>query len=92
VWSRDGRQVYYRRADQLVAVTFATTPLFKVTSSTVMFEGSYVSGALAHASYDISPDGKQFLLLKTAEEPLAMVVHDWRYELRAHMKQQAAGK
>ena len=47
-----------------------------------------VSASLAGG--DITPDGKQFLLLKSVtKNEQVIVVHDWKYELRTRMN---AGK
>jgi serine/threonine-protein kinase len=83
IWSPDGRRLYYRSGRALVAVTVTTAPSFGVASRQVLFEGDFVSTG-PHPSYDVSPDGTQFLMLKpTGDEPQIVVVHDWLAELRA---------
>ncbi|HVT39096.1 MAG TPA: hypothetical protein VHE78_08620 [Gemmatimonadaceae bacterium] len=53
---------------------------------TVLFEGIFKGGSRQGVTdFDISPDGTQFLLLKTFEDPQIIIVHDWRDELRARL-------
>src|SRR5207237_861211 len=64
VWRRDGRELYYWQADQLVAVTLGAggpgEPL-ELRGRTPLFRATYVPSG--HANYDVSPDGKQFVLV-----------------------------
>jgi len=82
VWSPDGRRLYYAYGGRLEAATLAFAPTFAVTARETLFEpGS--SSPPSHANYDITPDGKQFVMLKpTGAEAQLIVVHDWKYELR----------
>ena len=64
VWRRDGRELYYWQADQLVAVALGAggpgEPL-ELRGRTPLFRATYVPSG--HANYDVSPDGKQFVLV-----------------------------
>ena len=58
-------------------------PTFAVTAQTPLFAGNFVYNYI-HANYDVSPDGKEFVLLKEGgAESQTIVIHDWRTELRA---------
>ncbi len=47
--------------------------------------------AFFHPNYDIAPDGKTFVFLRSpASAAQLILVHDWKYELRARMD--AAGR
>jgi len=82
IWSRDGRRLFYHRGQQFLSATITTTNPPAVTAREMLFEGDFVL-ATGHASYDVSPDGKQFLLVKpTGGESQVIVVHDWKSELR----------
>jgi serine/threonine-protein kinase len=64
VWRRDGQELYYWRADQLMAVVFdAGTPNepLKLRQTTPLFRAPYVTGD--HPNYDVSPDGTRFVLV-----------------------------
>jgi hypothetical protein len=63
VWRRDGRELYYWQADQLVAVTLASggtgAPL-EVRGRTLLFRAPDLA---IGAMYDVSPDGTRFVLV-----------------------------
>ena len=64
-----------------------TSPSFAVTARDVLFEGNYQL-SIGHAVYDVSPDGKSFLMLRPlvgATEQI-VVIHNWAAELRASAK------
>ncbi|MCZ6878887.1 MAG: hypothetical protein O7G29_12170 [Acidobacteria bacterium] len=89
VWSPDGRELFYRSGDKTMVVSIQTQDqTLRAGSPRVLFEGQYVS----HSSppglqyYDISPDGKRFVMLKEGELPEAQgqinVVQNWFEELK----------
>jgi serine/threonine protein kinase len=84
VWSRDGKELFYRCGEQMMAVTIETEPEVRVTSSEVLFEGRYLTGDLRN--YDISEDGQRFLMIKESKnQPAAtqlIVVLNWFEELK----------
>jgi serine/threonine-protein kinase len=87
VWSRDGRRLYYNSVAQQILVASVTLgSSFTVTSREVLFSGNYLFTGGGHAQYDVSPDGKQILLLRSMGGTQdIVVVHDWKYELRARL-------
>jgi serine/threonine-protein kinase len=65
VWAPHGRELYYVRAldrDQMMAVTVETEPTFAVGNPELLFEAPYY--VITGKPYDISPDGKRFLMIK----------------------------
>jgi Tol biopolymer transport system component len=82
VWSPDGRRLYYGSAGRLLSATLAFVPTFAVTARETIFEiGSSLPPA--HANYDITRDGKRFVMLRpTGADAQLVVVHDWKNELR----------
>jgi len=72
VWSRDGREVFYVDGDQLVSVAVMEgrfgrpEPLFE-------FDRAPSSG------FDVSPDGKRFLMIREKADPLTeiQIVLNW---------------
>jgi hypothetical protein len=83
VWSRDGRQLFYRGSKKFVAANVTTSPTFSVLSREVLFDDSFVPASAPHANYDVSPDGKHFLVLAAVENPQILIVHNWAAEVRA---------
>ncbi len=76
IWSPDGRELFYRETRQgdpyLVAAGIATTPTLAVTSRKSLFPISDIVGTSPHANYDISPDGKTFVMVRSS--PAARIV------------------
>ena len=78
----------YRAAQAFVAAHISTSPTFSVTSREVLFPDRYTRGA-GHHSFDVSPDGKQFVLMAHGDSVpsvvVVVVVTNWLTELRARM-------
>jgi len=65
LWSPDGRELFYRSEDKFMAVPIKTEPTFSFETPSLLFQGSYVIPGNAFLSnWDISPDGKKFLMIK----------------------------
>ncbi len=70
LWSPDGRELFYRSGDATVLVPIAEEPKLVVGDPVVLFRGKYfdsVGAQLDYTPWDISPDGKRFLMIKQAE-------------------------
>ncbi len=76
VWGPDGRELFYREtkaADPyLVAAGIATSPTLSVTGRKRLFPIGDIIGSSPHANYDISPDGKTFVMARRS--PAARIV------------------
>jgi serine/threonine-protein kinase len=67
LWSPNGREIYYRKDDAVMAVSVETEGSFKSGKPEFLFRGPYVVlGANEGHPWDISPDGKRFLMMKGA--------------------------
>jgi dipeptidyl aminopeptidase/acylaminoacyl peptidase len=68
VWSPDGRELFYRgnRAGQgvLEAATLRTTPSLSILSVRALFPVTDMVGTAPHANFDISPDGRTFVMVR----------------------------
>ena len=86
VWSRDGRTIYYRNAGRIHAATIVTQPAFVVTSRTALMTDLFrQTGNIAN--FDVSPDGKTFLVLTRGDgRERVVVVTNWRQELIERMQ------
>ena len=88
-WSRDGTELfYYILTGTLVRVPVETSGDFVAGSPEVLFEGPYPA-TNSGRHYDVSPDGRRFLLLKQGgndeeegEAPIVMFVDNWFEELK----------
>jgi Tol biopolymer transport system component len=92
IWSRDGRTIYYRNllGDQLFSVAVSSTADFTASGPSLVFEGPFEPRPTAGsgANYDVSPDGRGFVMIKKEEEPLprqVIVDQDWLQQLKRRL-------
>jgi Tol biopolymer transport system component len=72
LWSPDGKELFYRNGGAVMAVPIDTKSTFTVGKPRVLFQGPYVTGYDDSPAWDISPDGKRFLMIKQpAQQPAA---------------------
>jgi serine/threonine-protein kinase len=80
VWSPDGRELYYRETRQenpfLVAAQIATTPTLAVTARRRLFPIGDIVSTAPHANYDVSPDGKTFVMVRSSPAARVMVIQN----------------
>ena len=88
VWNRNGRELFYRSGNKMMALDITTQPSFSAGKPRMLFEGQYFADdwPLISAAYDVSPDGQRFLMVKTAEQASSPtqinVVLNWFEELK----------
>jgi Tol biopolymer transport system component len=86
IWSPDGRRIYYRRVRDVMAASISTGSGFAVRDRVKMFEGPYATNPI-HANFDVSPDGKRFLMINPARSDAeVIVVHNWASEVRERLR------
>ncbi|HEV2349761.1 MAG TPA: protein kinase [Terriglobia bacterium] len=79
VWSRDGRELFYRSGNKMMAVAVSTGPALKLGEPHVLFEGDFSNW------YDVAPDGRRFLMIKPQpSSPVTQinVVENWIEDLK----------
>ncbi len=87
VWSRNGRELFYLDLEgRLTSVDVDTTTGFRTTAPRTVLEQSYFE-PIGMRSYDVSPDGRRFLMIKAASGPegaraQVVVVLNWTEELK----------
>jgi|KBSSwiStaDraftv2_1062776.scaffolds.fasta_scaffold02454_14 serine/threonine-protein kinase len=88
VWAHNGRELFYRSGDAVMSVPVETSATFTFRNPVMLFKGDYAP-SLGGRNYDVSPDGKRFLMLKVgasaaAQAPPARftVVENWFEELK----------
>jgi hypothetical protein len=60
-WSRDGRLFFAQGAD-IFEVQITTTPDVRIGTPTLLFKRTSTAGAAVPSPFDVSPDGKRFLI------------------------------
>jgi Tol biopolymer transport system component len=84
VWSRNGKELFFRQGRAMMAVEIRTTPAFVAGRPRKLFEGGAFESP-SNASYDVSADGQRFLVVRgrtRVGDPEIEVVLGWSQELR----------
>ena len=86
VWNPNGRELFYRSGDKMMAVDIATQPSFTAGKPRLLFEGTYEPTWATNPNYDVSADGQRFLMVKASEQEQSNtqinVVQNWFEELK----------
>ena len=85
LWSPDGSRLFYRAGIRVVEATLSTSPSLGISARRTRFSGHYASD-IYHPNYDVSPNGKSFVMVKPAQDHRRVVmVVNWARELRRRM-------
>ena len=90
VWSRDGRELFYQNGDAYTVVSVDDGAVSPFSPPKVLLRGQYFGGVIGR-QWDVSPDGKAFLMLKSenaesgALRSPIMVVQNWLEELKQRL-------
>jgi len=80
VWSRDGRELFYREPTaggaDLMAAALQLGPTPRVLSRTRLFDVTSYDAAAPHANYDVSPDGRSFVFVRRNESGHIVVLQN----------------
>jgi serine/threonine-protein kinase len=89
-WSSRGDELFYRSGPTLLAARLRAGVGFEVVSRTPLFsDGSYVAD-VSHPVYDVTPDGKRFVMVQRLEATSYLAVTlNWFQNLRAASLEQA---
>ena len=89
VWSRDGRELFYRVGNRMMVVEVETEPTLRVSPPQELWEEPYETGGVRQ--YHVTPDGR-FLMIRqgavTDDDtalPELVVVVNWFEELKARV-------
>jgi len=62
IWSRDGKELFYRVGQKFMSAAVHFTPEFTVEKPRLLFDGPYVM--VGGQDFDVTPDGQRFLALE----------------------------
>jgi len=87
LWNPNGRELFYRLGNRLMAVPVATDPAFSAGRPVMLFAGEYLASPFpaTGVTYDVTRDGQRFLMVKDIEQASATqinVVVNWFEELK----------
>ena len=83
LWSRDGRELFYRNGPKWMAAEVTTEPQFKVGTPHMLFEGPYLN--VPGVSYDVAADGRFLMLEENYKQPATMqlqLILNWSEEVK----------
>ena len=86
VWNPNGRELFYRSGNKMMAVDVATRPGFTAGRPTPLFAEDFVSSSTGFPNYDVSRDGRFLMVQPSANETATptqiIVVLNWFEELK----------
>jgi serine/threonine-protein kinase len=88
VWARDGRALFYRDGDKMMAAPVDTEPAFHAGKPFLLFERNFADSADTIAAYDVTPDGERFVMIQDVVESSPTQIHivlNWFEELKARV-------
>jgi eukaryotic-like serine/threonine-protein kinase len=76
VWRRDGRELFYRNGDRMMAVPVSAGDTFEGGRPQELWRGPYSHGmssscgapGLTSSNYDVTPDGSRFLMIQDEDD------------------------
>jgi Tol biopolymer transport system component len=83
LWSKDGRELFYRNGPKWMAVAITTSPQFKASAPRILFEGPYRN--VRGVSYDVAADGRFLLLEENYKQPPTtqlQAIFNWSEEVK----------
>ena len=81
LWSRSGRELYYRTSAGLVTASVTTGAKFTIGERRTKSVGESFDDA-THAGYDVGPDGQLLMLRPSGSSVTGVLVHNWGRVLR----------
>jgi serine/threonine-protein kinase len=67
VWSRDGRDLFYRVGNRLMAASVVGGVGSRTAPPRVIFTGTFESGTFDRANYDVTPSGPRFVMVAPSD-------------------------
>ena len=82
VWSRDGRELFFRHGIRFLSVAITDDPEFQTSTSTKLHEQPFDRSGYGFGSYyDVSLDGERFVVVADRSTTEFKVVFNWFQEL-----------
>jgi Tol biopolymer transport system component len=84
VWSRDGKELFYRQGDAMMAVEVSTSGELKAGLPRRLFAGAF-TGVAQDGSFDVAPDGKRFVMVMSDDAATLnrlTLVQNWPEEVK----------
>ncbi len=88
-WSRDGRELFYRQDDRMMAVTITPGSPLTASSPRMLFEGRYQVTDTGIGGFDVASDGRFLMIQATVPEQPATefnIVLGWFDEVKGRAR------
>ena len=87
VWSRDGRELFYRNGNKMMVVDIDPGEARSLLGKPrLLFERDFLFSAYSEVLYDVMPDGQHFVMIdgSTSTPPPTelILVQNWTEELK----------
>jgi len=84
VWAPDGRELFYRNNEKMMAVAMETANDFSAGIPVVLFEHRSPASPIDVPEYSVTPDGQRFIMVQGNAHALTRlnVVLNWTEELK----------
>jgi Tol biopolymer transport system component len=88
VWSSNGRRLFYRNGRAMMAADLDAA--LAVSKRELLFSGDYLRSLVTPALYDVSPDGRRFVMARPVSGASAQIVvwTGWLGELKTRLDAQ----
>jgi serine/threonine-protein kinase len=92
-WSADGRHLYYRSGQFLLAARISLTPTFTLLGrDTILTNARMTGSSFFGANYDVTHDGKRVLAAHSGADDFRLVISpNWLTELRQRVAEGSGG-
>src|SRR5262249_9661789 len=87
-WRSDGRELFYRSGNKVMAGDVELGSEVRAGAAKMLFESSYYGNGATAQGFDVAPDGKRFLMIKSGSSALPnqlTFVVNWFEELKARV-------
>jgi serine/threonine-protein kinase len=89
VWSRDGREIFYRNGVTILSARVLPGSTFRVDPPRALFEGGFYGNPSMERVYDVAPDGRFVMVENEPNDNTTpasiVVVLNWSKELKARV-------
>lgn len=83
MWSRNGRELFYRSGSQMLAVRATGDSELVFSRPEVLFDQPFGYGSgLTFAAYDVAPDGRFAMIKRDSDTGRLNIILNWTEELR----------
>src|SRR5262249_26278650 len=71
-WPRQSHEIFFRQGDAVFAVDVMTSPALKLGQPRRLFERAYKRSNAVWPNYDVTPDGRRLLMIKSDRPALPL--------------------